>query len=78
MSNWKIVEPEGDGSKEAIVSIYSNKMILEEYYDFWCKLMKKANKEHLISDKACIEDWITVNWAEPTNEPISTYKVDLK
>lgn len=45
------------------VLLYTERMILEEYYTYWCEQMKKADKAHLIMKEFCIEDWVVVNWA---------------
>ena len=76
MTNWKVVEPEDDTVKTAIVVIYSEEMIIEEYFQFWSQMMKARGKDHLISEQNCIEDWVTINWATKTNEEVTTYKVN--
>lgn len=43
----------------------SEEMIIDEYFPSWVKLMIKANKEHLINHKNCIDDWVVIHWAEP-------------
>lgn len=72
MTNWKVVEPEDELGEWTLETVYSEEMIIDEYYEFWCSMMKQRNKEHLISKQNCIEDWITVNWASKTTDPIGT------
>lgn len=37
--------------------------ILKDFYPEWCKLMRKAGKEHLISEANCVDDYLVVHWA---------------
>lgn len=43
---------------------YTKSDILKEYYECWCDNMRKVGKESMISEDACIEDWVVVHWAE--------------
>lgn len=55
------------GSEECDVEIqyvYTERAILREYWQQWVQQMCKANKQHLISEEHCIEDWIVLNWAQ--------------
>jgi hypothetical protein len=38
--------------------------VLAQYFEWWSEQMRKAGKEDLISEEACIEDFIVVHWAE--------------
>lgn len=48
-----------DLDEEKLVRITEDK-ILESYWDYWCRSMKRINKEHLISKERCIEDFCVV------------------
>lgn len=59
---WSYVEPSDDGVTP-IKIVKTEKEILNTYWEYWSTRMKKIGKEDIISEKACIEDWIVVNWA---------------
>ena len=59
---WSYVVPDDDGITP-VETVYTEKEILDTYWEYWCARMKEIGKEDLISEKACIEDWIVVNWA---------------
>mgnify|MGYP003335975048 FL=1 len=48
-----------------IVVEYTEKEILDEYWDFWhTAMVKKFGKGHeLITEENCIKDWVVVHWA---------------
>ena len=56
------VEPADDGVT-AVKIVKTEKEILDIYWEFWSAKMKALGKEDLISEKACVEDWIAVFWA---------------
>ena len=59
---WAFCEPaENDIGHNEIVM--TEKEILDFYWDYWSNKMRKLGKEHLISERSCIDDWIVVNWA---------------
>ena len=43
--------------------------ILAEYFAYWSDQMRKVGKSDLISESACIDDWIVVHWAWEIVEP---------
>jgi hypothetical protein len=46
------------------VRVYSEQEIIDEYWDYWCKMMKELHGEKVTLIRGdCIEDWIAVNWA---------------
>lgn len=51
--------------------LYTTRMILEEYWDYWVKEMLRANKLPMITEENCIEDWAVVNWATPESLNVS-------
>ena len=59
---WVYVEPADDGVTPVEI-IMTEKEILGIYWEYWCLKMKEIGKKDLISEKACVEDWIVVNWA---------------
>lgn len=58
---WAYDEPARDGSNRHVVM--SEAEILETYKVYWIEQMTKINKQSLITDENCIDDWIIVNWA---------------
>lgn len=56
MKYYLIAEPGGNW-------ITSDDLIIRDFFPFWERRMKKANKEYLISKKTCIEDFTIVHWA---------------
>lgn len=75
MTNWKFVEPGDEEAKTTLVSVYSEEMIIKEYFRYWSEQMKRVGKSHLISEKNCIEDWVIINWASKTDEPVGMYYI---
>ena len=59
---WSYVEPADDGVT-AVKIVKTEKEILDIYWGWWSAKMKEIGKEDLISEKACVEDWIVVHWA---------------
>lgn len=64
---WSYVEPADDGVT-AVKIVKTEKEILDIYWGYWSTKMKEIGKEDLISEKACVEDWIVVNWAAQKKE----------
>ena len=44
---------------------FTDDLILEDYWDYWCKLMEErfGKGHYLINIENCIADWVAVNWA---------------
>ena len=42
----------------------SEDAVLADYYPYWCALLHKAGKAHLISRQYCLDDWmvVTTGW----------------
>ncbi len=57
MKHYKIISP--DSPEE----IYSERDIINTYFDWWSEQMSKKGKAHLISYENCIKDWVSCNWA---------------
>ena len=41
----------------------TDEQIIKEYFPWWSKKMREVNREHLISEEHCIEDFCAVHWA---------------
>lgn len=67
MALWMYVEPGDQG--QPVVRRYTEAQILAEYWDYWCEGMRQIGKEAQISEAACIEDWVIVNWAHAVRSP---------
>jgi len=56
------------------VETLSEAEIIKEYWNYWKdKMIAKFGKEHFeanFSEKDCIEDWVTVNWAREVKDEI--------
>jgi hypothetical protein len=61
MRHYKWNEMGADGGN--IVCEATDAEILKMYYPYWCEQMRKVGRENLISEEACLEDFIVVNWA---------------
>ena len=48
--------------------IFTEEEILEIYYPHWKREMTRIGKVDQISERACIEDWVVVNWAWKVEE----------
>ena len=46
-----------------ITECYTEKGIIDSYYDEWVEKMFKAGKLHDLTKQNCIDDWVTINWA---------------
>jgi hypothetical protein len=44
--------------------IISDEQILATYYPWWAEQIRAVGREHMITPENCLEDWISVNWAE--------------
>jgi hypothetical protein len=63
MRYWIYCEPASETSDEAIYQIYSDRAILDTYYDYWSSTMRAVGRESQISENNCILDWTAVHWA---------------
>jgi hypothetical protein len=67
MRYWSYSEPDIDVSV-----ILSENAILTSYFPKWYELMAKAGKDipadAKITERMCIDDWITIHWAYETDE----------
>ena len=55
-------DAEGGLMGNQVITI-SEDAVLADYYPYWCALLHKAGKAHLISRQRCLDDWMVVNWA---------------
>lgn len=53
-----------DNDWEITKMVYSEKEILEEFWDYWTKEMKGNGFAELINLENCIQDWVTYRWAQ--------------
>ena len=58
MKYFAFCEPDPDR-----VLVLSELELLDQYWDYWSKMMLKANKSPLITPKNCIQDFCVVHWA---------------
>jgi hypothetical protein len=47
-----------------IIRFATKQDILNSYYEFWKEKMVKVNKEHLINEENCIEDFCSIHYAQ--------------
>ena len=62
MRYWIYCEPVGE-TAETVWQVWSEKAILAEYWDDWCRQMRAGNKANEIAETNCITDWIVTHWA---------------
>lgn len=62
MKSWSWVEP-GDND-EPVVQTITEEEILRTYYPMWAGCLYGLGRANLISAKNCIEDFVTVHWAQ--------------
>ena len=66
------VEPAKD--KEPVYSFYSEKAVLEAYWDHWQtnmmikNVVKKLPQMENVTHENCIQDWMTIHWAQEVPE----------
>lgn len=64
---WTIVFPGEEG--QHVQETWSEKQILDStWFRNWVFMMCKADKAHLISDDAALDDWKVCHWAEQTDQ----------
>lgn len=64
MRYYSFVEPADETDTEITKVVYSEREILEEFWLQWSTEMKGNGFGHLISYDSCIDDWVTVHWAQ--------------
>jgi hypothetical protein len=67
MRYWIYCEPVSETSSEAIYQIYSDRAILDTYWDYWSSAMRAVGRESQISENNCITDWAATHWAWPAD-----------
>ncbi len=70
MRYYSYIESEDDVRINKLV--YSEKEILDLYWDHWSLMMKGGGFADQISPERCIEDWCTINWA--TREDVFKFR----
>jgi hypothetical protein len=68
MRYWIYCEPAGENSSEPVYYIYSDRAILDTYWDYWSSTMRAVGCESQISENNCVTDWAAVHWAWPADE----------
>lgn len=66
MKYWTICFPGEFGQN--VVETWSEEQILRSYFEYWSGKMRSVNKDHMISEQTCIEDWTDVHWASETDQ----------
>jgi hypothetical protein len=66
MKHYTIIYPGEHG--QHVQETFSEQQIIDSYFEYWSGKMLSVNKCDLISHANCIEDWITVHWAQETDE----------
>lgn len=62
--------------KEPIYSLYSEKAILESYWDHWQtkvmikNILAKRPQMENVTHEECIKDWVTIYWAQEIPEQV--------
>jgi hypothetical protein len=64
---WTIVFPGECG--QHVQETWSEKQIIASaWYRNWIMMMVQADKAHLMSDEAALDDWKVVHWAQQTDQ----------
>lgn len=63
MRYYSYIEPSEDELNITKV-VYSEKEILEEFWEYWSLQMKGNGYAELVNMETCIDDWCTINWAQ--------------
>lgn len=63
MRYFSYIESEDDLT--IMKTFYSEKEILEEFWDYWRTEMQGNGYGELISKEECIQDWCAIKWATP-------------
>lgn len=61
MKYWTYVEYGKEGKEET--RTLSEAQIIKQFFPWWSKRMREADKGHLINHQNCIDDWVVINWA---------------
>lgn len=64
MRRFRIVEPTSATDPTAVVSVVTAAEIEAAYFPYWRAKMIALGRTEQATLANCIEDWITVNWAE--------------
>lgn len=59
---WAYVEPGGVGHSDTVI-VMTEADIIAEYFPYWRSRMADIGQSDLISEEACIENWVVVHWA---------------
>ena len=51
-----------------VVETWSTEQILNSYMGYWSGQMESMGLDDEITEENCIEDWITIHWAEETDQ----------
>jgi len=64
MKKYSFVQPDIQGNPETL--IFTEEEILKEYWNHWRdSMIRKFGKDCKdITKKNCIDDWVTVHWAQ--------------
>ena len=66
MKYWTIAYPGEYG--QHVVETFNEEQIIDSYFKHWSHRMVDAGKGEEISKERCIDDWIVVHWAVPTDK----------
>jgi len=74
MRYWTVCDPKDPSNDDfsPIYTTYSEDEILGVYWDYWYERMcRKFGKDHVDKNYSrldCIQDWVIINWAIPSEE----------
>ncbi len=64
MRYYSYVEPTDETDTEITKIVYSELEILDEFWNYWSAQMKGNGFTELINPESCIDDWVTIRWAQ--------------
>ena len=70
MKTYRYVEPYND-SFEACWTTITDGLILQEYYPYWSNRLKELERDHLINNENCIDDFIAIHFAFEMHKEIN-------
>lgn len=62
---WRYIEPTSADDSTPLEVVRTEGQIIQEYFPWWSEQMRLRGKHELISERNCIDDWVTVHWATP-------------
>lgn len=66
MKHYTIVFPGEFG--QHVQETWNTEQILKSYYTYWNRKMFESGNADKVNEQNCIDDWITLHWAQETDQ----------